>query len=64
MGKPTIIKIDNILEGYNSLSKVRDIYSRIRKEILTEDPIQTSPGGLVVANDHGPRRGSYYWGSI
>ena len=58
MEKVIVIKVDDILRGYNDHNKLPKIYSRIRKEVLKSKPIQTSPRGLVVIEDSF-RRGSY-----
>ena len=58
----TTIEIDNILHGYNDFNKIPDVYSKLRKEVFPQSPIQKSPKNLVViSTNHGGRNGSYEW---
>lgn len=55
-----IYSVNNILKGYTDYHKLSNIYSDLKKEVLTEDPIQESPNNLISIE--GTRRsGSYGW---
>ena len=58
---PKVIEVDDILEGYNNVSKVRNVYFKLREGVLQAEPIQRSPGGLVTAGHHHVGSGSYEW---
>lgn len=58
---PKTYVLDTILRGYNSRSKLRDIYKDLRESILPFPPTQTSDEPLLTLQDPNWRRGNYGW---
>ena len=59
---PTEYSINNILKGYSNFEKLKRIYSDLRENIFTKEPLQVSPPRLVTINrDNLSRGGSYGW---
>lgn len=53
------IEIDNVLGGHNSDDKLSYIYQDLRKEVLVEEPVWSSPQGLIII-DNSFRKGDYH----
>ena len=58
---PTVIEIDDILEGYTSYEKIRKVYSELRKKVFSQAPIQFSPEPLIHLTYNNERGGNYGW---
>ena len=51
MPKTHVIKIDDILNGYNNFEKLRDIYQLLNKEVFRGEPIQESDDPLALLDN-------------